>query len=116
MFTGKEFGFWFPTPRDEKTFTAADTARPSLEGGDVMPIGKGTVLIGLSERTQARMIEQLAYTLFSRQAAERIIVARMSRDRAHMHLDTVFTMLDVDKVTDFSGSGTHHGGLQYPPW
>lgn len=101
MFTGKEFGFWFPTPRDEKTFTAADTVRPSLEGGDVMPIGKETVLIGLSERTQARMIEQLAYTLFSRQAAERIIVARMSRDRAHMHLDTVFTMLDVDKVTIF---------------
>ena len=32
---------------------------------------------------------------------DRIIVASMSRDRAHMHLDTVFTMLDVDKVTVF---------------
>jgi arginine deiminase len=45
------------------------------------------------------MIEQLAHSLFTAKAADRIIVARMSPDRAHMHLDTVFTMLDVDKVT-----------------
>ena len=78
-----------------------DTGRASLEGGDVMPIGNGTVLVGLSERTQAPMIEHLARSLFSKKAADRIIVAQMSRDRAHMHLDTVFTMLDVDRVTVF---------------
>jgi len=66
-----------------------------------MPIGHGTVLIGMSERTQARMIEQVAAALFSKNLAERIIVAQMSRDRAHMHLDTVFTMLDQDTVTIF---------------
>ncbi|MFA5222546.1 MAG: arginine deiminase [Methanoregula sp.] len=101
MFMDAEFEFWNPVPPEEKRFTTMDVVRPSLEGGDVMPIGNGTVLIGLSERTQARMIEQLAQSLFSRKAAERIIVARMSRDRAHMHLDTVFTLLDVDKVTVF---------------
>ena len=101
LFTGAEFDFWYPLPGDGKSFTFMDTTRPSLEGGDVMPIGNGTVIIGLSERTQAHMIEQLAQSLFSRQAAERIIVATMSRDRAHMHLDTVFTMLDVDKVSVF---------------
>jgi len=102
MFMGAEFEFWYPPQTgNEKKFTDMDSVRPSLEGGDVMPIGNGTVLIGLSERTHAKMIEQLAQSLFSRQAANRIIVARMSRDRAHMHLDTVFTMLDVDKVTVF---------------
>lgn len=101
MFHDAEFEFWFPSAGEEKRLTVMDTARPSLEGGDVMPIGNRTVLIGLSERTQAGMIEQLAQSLFSRQAADRIIVAQMSRDRAHMHLDTVFTMLDVDKVTVF---------------
>ena len=66
-----------------------------------MPIGNRTVLIGMGERTQSQMIELMAYALFGKKAADRIIVAPMSRDRAHMHLDTVFTMLDVDKVTVF---------------
>jgi arginine deiminase len=66
-----------------------------------MPIGKGTVLFGLGERTQARMIEQITRVLFASKAAEQIIVARMTRDRAHIHLDTVFTMLDEDTVTVF---------------
>ena len=37
-----------------------DFGLASLEGGDVMPIGNGTVLIGMSERSQGRMIEQIA--------------------------------------------------------
>jgi arginine deiminase len=65
-----------------------DFGRSSLEGGDVQPIGNGTVLIGLSERTQARMIEQIARALFAKGAAERVIAAVMTKDRAHMHLDT----------------------------
>jgi arginine deiminase len=98
-FRTQKFEFWYPLPDDEKMASLMDTGRTSLEGGDVMPIGNGTVLIGLSERTQAPMIERLAQSLFSKKAAERIIVAQMSRDRAHMHLDTVFCMLDVDTVT-----------------
>jgi arginine deiminase len=70
-----------------------------MEGGDVQPIGNGTVLIGLSERTQARMIELVARSLFAKGAADRVIAVVMTKDRAHMHLDTVFTMLDRDKVT-----------------
>ena len=66
-----------------------------------MPIGNGTVLIGMSERSQARMIEQIAAALFEKGAAERVIAAVMTKDRAHMHLDTVFTMLDRDKVTAY---------------
>jgi arginine deiminase len=78
-----------------------DYGRASIEGGDVMPIGNGTVLIGVSQRTTAQMAEQLARALFAAGAAERVIACQMTRDRAHMHLDTVFTMLDRDAVTIF---------------
>jgi arginine deiminase len=47
------------------------------------------------------MIEQIAKNLFAKGAAERVIVAVMTKDRAHMHLDTVFTLLDRDKATAF---------------
>ena len=78
-----------------------DFGRASLEGGDVMPIGNGAVLIGMSERSTARMIEEIAKALFEKGAADRVIACVMSKDRAHMHLDTVFTMLDRDVVTMF---------------
>ena len=48
------------------------------------------------------MIEQVAAALFEKGAAERVIAVVMTKDRAHMHLDTVFTMLDRDKVTAYS--------------
>ena len=47
------------------------------------------------------MIEQIARALFEKGAAERVIAAVMTKDRAHMHLDTVFTMLDRDKATAY---------------
>ena len=99
MFQGAEFEYWYPHLGDDGRFNIEDFGRSSLEGGDVQPIGNGTVLIGLSERTQARMIEQIARALFAKGAAERVIAVVMTKDRAHMHLDTVFTMLDRDKVT-----------------
>jgi arginine deiminase len=101
MFQGQDFNFWYPELGDQGRFDVHDFGRATLEGGDVMPIGNGTVLIGMSERTQARMIEQIARAMFAKGAAERVIAAVMGKDRAHMHLDTVFTMLDRDKVTAY---------------
>jgi arginine deiminase len=75
-----------------------DHGLATLEGGDVMPIGKGNVLIGMSERTSRQAISQLAETLFAKGAAERVIVAAMPKLRAAMHLDTVFTFADRDCV------------------
>jgi len=75
-----------------------DWGLATLEGGDVMPIGKGVVLIGMSERTSRQAISQLAKALFERGAAERVIVAAMPKMRAAMHLDTVFTFADRDCV------------------
>jgi arginine deiminase len=98
MFQEAGFDFWYPKVVDGG-FNLANYGQASLEGGDVLPIGNRTVLIGMSERTQGGMIEQIAEALFTRGSAERVIACVMSRDRAHMHLDTVFTMLDRDKVT-----------------
>ena len=75
-----------------------DHGMATLEGGDVMPIGNKTVLIGMSERTSRQAISQLAATLFKKGAAEQVIVAAMPKIRAAMHLDTVFTFADRDCV------------------
>lgn len=66
-----------------------------------MPIGNGTVLIGMSERTSRQAITQLAVALFSKGGAQRVIVAGMPKLRAAMHLDTVFTFCDRDLVSLF---------------
>ena len=89
-FAGKVNVWWGDPTQDHGLAT--------LEGGDVMPIGKGNVLIGMSERTSRQAISQLAATLFKKGAAERVIVAAMPKIRAAMHLDTVFTFADRDCV------------------
>jgi arginine deiminase len=71
----------------------------TLEGGDVMPVGNGVVLVGMSERSSRQAITQMAAALFANGAAERVIVAGMPKLRAAMHLDTVFTFADRDCVT-----------------
>lgn len=75
-----------------------DWGLATVEGGDVMPIGNRTVLIGMSERTSRQGISQLAASLFEKQAVDRVIVAAMPKLRAAMHLDTVFTFADRDLV------------------
>ena len=102
MFADGGFEFWYPPMGDDDRFNAEDFGLASLEGGDVEIIGNGTVAIGLSRSApRARMIEQIARALFEKGAAERVIAAVMTKDRAHMHLDTVFTMLDRDKATAY---------------
>ena len=75
-----------------------DWGMATLEGGDVMPIGNETVLVGMSERSSRQGISQMAAALFAQGAAERVIVAAMPKLRAAMHLDTVFTFADRDCV------------------
>ena len=71
----------------------------SLEGGDIMPVADGVVLVGQGERTTARAVSILAQNLFDADAARLVIGALMPRERAAMHLDTVFTFCDRDVVT-----------------
>ena len=94
-FQNAEFEVWYGDAKQE-------SGKAHLEGGDVMPIGNGTVLIGMGERTTPQAISQLASNLFSRGGAEQVIVAQFPRERAYMHLDTVFTFCDRDLVTVYS--------------
>ena len=95
LFTENEFEIWWGDS-DE------DWGNTSMEGGDVMPIGNGVVLIGMGERTTRQAVNQVAQQLFARNAVERVIACAIPKSRAAMHLDTVFTAIDYDKVTAFS--------------
>jgi arginine deiminase len=70
-----------------------------LEGGDVLVIGNGCVLIGMGERTRPAGVELLARRLFDAGAAERVIAVSMPAQRSSMHLDTVMTQVDRDAFT-----------------
>jgi arginine deiminase len=71
----------------------------TIEGGDIMPVGDGVVLVGQGERSTARATSILAKNLFDAGAARLVIGAQMPRSRAAMHLDTVFSFCDRDKAT-----------------
>jgi arginine deiminase len=81
--------------------TAENHGMATLEGGDVMPLGNGVVLIGMGERTSPQAVSQVASALFTRGVASQIIAAQLPKARSAMHLDTVFTFCDVDLVTIF---------------
>lgn len=93
-FANADFEIWYGDP-DE------DHGKATLEGGDVMPIGNGVVLIGMGERTSRQAIGQLAQSLFAKGAVEKVVVAGLPKSRAAMHLDTVFSFCDRDLVTVF---------------
>ncbi|MGI4812602.1 MAG: arginine deiminase [Janthinobacterium lividum] len=71
----------------------------TLEGGDVMSIGNGVVLIGMGERSSPQAVTQVARHLFAAGGAQRVIACAFPKQRASMHLDTVFSFLDVDFVS-----------------
>ena len=72
---------------------------PSLEGGDVLVIGNGCVLVGMGERTRPAGVEMLADRLFAAGAARLVIALDLPERRSAMHLDTVMTMVDEDAFT-----------------
>ncbi|OIJ66048.1 arginine deiminase [Streptomyces mangrovisoli] len=88
----KEATVWWGDPE-------LDWGQATFEGGDIMPIGNGVVLMGMSERTSRQAITQVASALFRHGAAQQVIVAGLPRLRSAMHLDTVFTFADRDLVT-----------------
>ena len=99
MFREADFDLLFPPMDPLGEVEVQDFGRATAEGGDILPIGNRTVLIGWSQRTSARMIELLATRLFESGWVDRVIACRMTADRKHMHLDTVCTFLDRDAVT-----------------
>ncbi|MDA2891228.1 arginine deiminase [Mycolicibacterium sp. BiH015] len=97
-FADEKFDVWL----GDTDSVALDHGSATLEGGDVMPIGKGVVVIGMGERSSHQAITQVARNLFAAGAAEHVIVASLPKSRAAMHLDTVFTFCDYDLVTAYA--------------
>ncbi len=107
-FKGGDFNIWWGDPD-------VDHGNAMLEGGDVMPVGNGVVLIGMGERTTYQAVGQVAVELFKHEAATRVIAAKMPRDRASMHLDTIFSFCDRDLVTIFEGVVNRIQPISYRP-
>jgi arginine deiminase len=76
-----------------------DWGGATIEGGDVMPVGDGVLLVGQGERTTARAVSILAQNLFNAGAARLVIGALMPKERAAMHLDTIFTFCNRNVAT-----------------
>lgn len=92
-FAGKDIPVW--RDRDEEDY---------IEGGDELILSPKALAIGISQRTSAQAIEDLAIELFKRNAGfEKVLAIKIPNVRAMMHLDTVFTMIDYDKFTIHPG-------------
>ncbi|GGE41774.1 arginine deiminase [Halopseudomonas oceani] len=78
-----------------------DHGLATLEGGDIMPVGNKTVLVGMGERSSPQAVGQLAQALFAKGVVERVLAFRIPKSRSAMHLDTVFTLCGGDVVTTF---------------
>ena len=89
----------------ERWFGGVDEqwGRATLEGGDVLVVGHGAVLIGMGERTTPFAVEQIAQRLFAHGAAKEIVAVELPRVRSYMHLDTVMTMIDRDAFLVYPG-------------
>ena len=94
MFASEQFPIWLGG-------SDQDWGRAHVEGGDVQPIGNGTVMIGMGERTTAQAVLWIARSLFRAGSATQVLAVSLPKSRSYMHLDTVITMCDRDLVTLF---------------
>lgn len=76
-----------------------------IEGGDILNLNNHILAVGISQRTEAGAIDELAKNLFKEPSCEidTILAFNIPESRAFMHLDTVFTQIDYDKFTYHPG-------------
>ncbi|WP_449315107.1 arginine deiminase family protein, partial [Rubneribacter sp.] len=75
------------------------------EGGDILNINDHVLAIGISQRTEPDAIDEIAHNIFNDKTSpvDTILAFNIPNSRAFMHLDTVFTQIDVDKFTIHPG-------------
>jgi arginine deiminase len=81
--------------------------REHLEGGDVLLLSPGVLAVGVGERTTPAGVERLARQVFADGAAHTVLAVPIAQQRATMHLDTVCTMVDVDKIVMYPNVADH---------
>ena len=70
----------------------------SIEGGDLMIFNEDYFLIGCSERTTSHAFHSLKDNLFEKGLTKNVVQVNIPNDRFCMHIDTVFTRLDTNKI------------------
>ncbi len=85
-------------PRFAGTATIHGWQREHVEGGDVLLLAPGVIAVGVGERTTPAGAERLARQVFGAGLAHTVLAVPIAQERATMHLDTVCTMVDVDKI------------------
>ena len=70
-----------------------------IEGGDILNINEHVLAIGISQRTEPDAIDGIAHNIFNDPTSpvDTILAFNIPNNRAMMHLDTVFTQIDVDR-------------------
>jgi arginine deiminase len=81
--------------------------REHLEGGDVLLLSAGVIAVGVGERTTPAGVERLARQVFADGTAHTVLAVPIAQERATMHLDTVCTMVDVDKIVMYPNVADH---------
>lgn len=70
-----------------------------LEGGDALVLNNHVLAVGISQRTSATAITDLAHNLFDHSSYDPILAIKIPHNHAMMHLDTVFTMINYNQFT-----------------
>lgn len=70
-----------------------------LEGGDELVLNNHVLAVGISQRTSATAITDLAHNLFDHSSYDTILAIKIPHNHAMMHLDTVFTMINYNQFT-----------------
>ena len=73
----------------------------TFEGGDLLVLSPELALIGHSERTSFGGVVHVVKALFEKTSIERVIMVDLPKQRACMHLDTVFTFISPDECVVF---------------
>ena len=85
-------------PRFAGTRTIHGWHHEHVEGGDVLLLAPGVIAVGVGERTTPAGVERLARQVFHARLAHTVLAVPIAQERATMHLDTVCTMVDADKI------------------
>src|SRR6478735_8755411 len=79
----------------------------NVEGGDVLLLAPGVMAVGVGERTTPAGVERLARQVFQEDLAHTVLAVPIAQERATMHLDTVCTMVDSDKIVMYPNVADH---------
>ena len=79
-----------------------DPSLEFLEGGDVLALAPGVLAVGVGERTTPAGVERLSRRVFERGTIRTVLAVPIAQRRATMHLDTICTMVDADRMVMYA--------------